>query len=215
MSRANSGDQLEFIYNGVTVTTLAQIFGLDHKDVNKRIVGKVAPVSKPGDKNLRYRIRDAAPYLIDLKVNPEEYLKSLSPSKLPPALQDAFWKALLSRQKYEENRGDLWRTARVFEVVTSAFKVIRMTILMAGDTVSEQTQLSDRQREIITDLLDGLLRSLHDNLVEHFANYMPSPDEHGKPLEEEGALARGGSPDAQGEAENEEQEEEDDAHVWG
>ena len=185
MTRAADTEQLSFIHDGVTVTTLSQIFALDHKDVNKRLVGKITPVSGPKDKNVRYRIRDAAPFLVDLKVDPEEYLKSLSPSKLPPALQDSFWKAMLSRQKYEENKGDLWRTARVFEVVSSAFKVIRLTVLMFNDTVSQQTELTDRQREIIQELADGLLASLLEALTEEFEMYAPAPDEHGKPLREE------------------------------
>lgn len=189
MSRASTEDQLSFIHDGVTVTTLAQIFGLDHKDVNKRLVGKVTPVSGK-DKYVRYKIRDAAPYLVDLKIDPEEYLKNLSPSKLPPVLQDSFWKALLSRQKYEENKGDLWRTQRVFEVVTAAFKVIRLTILMFNDTVSQQTELTERQRQIIQELSDGLLESLHSALVEDFEMYVPSDDEHGKPLSEEAREAQ-------------------------
>lgn len=185
MAKAADTEQLSFIHEGVTVTTLAQIFALDHKDVNKRLVGKITPVSNGKDRFVRYRIRDAAPFLIDLKVDPEEYLKNLSPSKLPPALQDSFWKALLSRQKYEENKGDLWRTARVFEVVSAAFKVIRLTVLMFNDTVSQQVELSDRQRQIIQDLTDGLLANLHASLVEEFEMYVASNDEHGKPLSEE------------------------------
>lgn len=185
MSKANDEEVVALIHGGVTVTTLAQIFGLDHKDVNKRLVGKITPVSGHKDRYVRYKIKDAAPFLIDLKVDPEEYLKNLSPSKLPPALQDAFWKSLLSRQKYEENKGDLWRTSRVFEVVSSAFKVIRLTILMFNETVSQQTQLTDRQREIIQGLTDGLLLSLRDALVEEFEMYVPPNDEHGKPLSEE------------------------------
>lgn len=186
MSAPNSQEDFAFIYDGVTATTLGQIFGLDHKEVNKRLIGRVQPVTKKaGDKYLRYKIKDAAPYLIDLKINPEEHIKSLSPSKLPPALQDAFWKALLSRQKYEENKGDLWRTARVFEVVSNAFKVIRLTVLMFLDTVSERTELSVEQRRIIQELGDGLLASLKKALTEEFSLYAPAEDEHGTPHQEE------------------------------
>lgn len=184
MTKPADIDHLIAIHDGVPATTLAQIFGLDHKEVNKRIAGKVTPIASK-DKYTRYRIRDAAPYLVDLKLDPEEYLKSLSPSKLPPALQDAFWKSLLSRQKYEENKGDLWRTARVFEVISASFKVIRLTILMFNDTVSQQTELSERQREIIQTLTDGLLANLHTALVDEFEMYVAHDDEHGKPLSEE------------------------------
>lgn len=189
MSKANEEAIIEFIHGGVTVTTLAQIFGLDHKDVNKRLTGKITPVGSAKDRYVRYRVRDAAPFLIDLKVDPEEYLKSISPSKLPPALQDAFWKAMNSRQKYEENKGDLWRTSRVFEVVSAAFKVLRLTILMFNENVSQQTELSEKQRSIIQGLTDGLLQSLADALIEEFEMYVPPNDEHGKPISEEIAAA--------------------------
>jgi hypothetical protein len=182
MTTNRANDLQEAIYDGCTITTLGEMFGLEHKECKKRLVGKVPPVVPRKDKFERYRIRDAAPYLVDSKIDPEELFKNLSPSKWPPALQDAFWKAQNSKQKWEENRGDLWRTKRVFEVVTNAFKVIRMTILMFVDTVSQRTELSQEQRRIITELGDGLLESLSKALIEEFAFYDPSPDEHGAPL---------------------------------
>lgn len=182
MTTARTEDAKTIIYDGVPVTTLGEIFGLDHKEVNKRIVGRVSPVAANGkDKTVKYRIRDAAPYLCDLKMDPEELIKSLSPSKLPPALQDAFWKALKTRQQWEENRGDLWRTERVFKVVTDAFKIIRLTVLMFVDTVSQRTELTEEQRRIITELGDGLLAMLGEKLKEEFAFYEAAPDEHGVP----------------------------------
>ena len=196
MSKATSTEQLALIYDGVTVTTLSQIFDMDHKEVNKRVVGRVTPVSESNGRYAKYRIRDAAPYLIDHKVDPEEYLKNLSPTKLPPALQDSFWKAQLSRQKYEENKKDLWRTARVVEVVASAFKVVRLSILMFADNVQQQTELSEHQRKIIQGLTDGLLAELHRSLVDEFEMYVPAADEHGQPLTDEPAdEARGAAED--------------------
>lgn len=183
MSTSRSEDLQHAIYDGVTLTTLGEIFGLDHKEVKKRIVGRVK--SHGGVKNPIYRIRDAAPYLCEIKTDPEEMIKSLSPSKLPSALQDAFWKAQISRQKYEENRGDLWRTQRVFEVISSAFKTIRLTVLMFVDTVSQRTEMSLEQRRIIQELGDGLLESLVTKLREEFALYDPPEDEHGMPLGEQ------------------------------
>lgn len=182
MAKASSENELGFIHEGVTVTVLAQIFGLDHKDVNRRLIGKITPMNQGVGSYMKYRIRDAAPYLIDLQVNPEELIKSLSPSKLPPALQDAFWKAQLSRQRYDENRGDLWRTPRVIEVLTTAFKVIAMTIRTASDNIGQQTKLTDDQRKIIERMMDGLLEELNRALIEEFEMYVPAEDEHGAPL---------------------------------
>jgi hypothetical protein len=184
MSAPNTEFQVNFIYDGVPATTLGEIFGLDHKDVVRRLSGRVQPVPSK-DKYVRYRIRDAAPYLCEMHVDPEEMLerlKKLSPAKWPSALQDAFWKAQLSRQKYHKERGELWNTSRVFEAISGAFKVIRLTILMFVDTVEQRTQLTDEQRRIIQELGDGLLSTLEKSLRDEFADYKPNPDEHGVPL---------------------------------
>ena len=184
MSDVRSSDLQAAIYDGVPATTLGEIFGLDHKEVNKRIVGRVNALPGTG-KILRYRIKDAAPYLCEITTDPEELLKRLSAMKLPPALQDSFWKAQLSRQKFEENRKELWRTSRVFEVISGAFKVIRLTVLMFVDTVEQRTELTAEQRAIIQSLGDGLLKSLSKALQDAFVFYDPAPDEHGAPLSDQ------------------------------
>lgn len=181
---AKSGAELELIYKGATVSDLAIIFDTSPIEVNRRIAGKVAPITHES-KVPKYRIRDAAPYLCNVIFDPEEFLKGMSPAKLPPALQDAFWKAQLSRQKFEEDKGDLWRTQRVVEVMGEVFKTIRMTTLMFVDTLEQETEVTARQRKVIQDLADGLLKTAGDALVEQFADYVAPADEHGRPLKEE------------------------------
>jgi hypothetical protein len=184
MSTPRSEDLQQAINDGLPITTLGEIFKLDHKEVARRLAGRVTPLPSK-DKYTRYRIRDAAPYLCEITTDPEELIKRLSAMKLPPALQDAFWKAQLSRQKYESARGELWSTSRVFDVISSAFKVIRLTILMFTDTVEQRTELNPDQRRIIQELGDGLLQSLNKTLQDEFAFYVPAPDEHGAPLSDQ------------------------------
>jgi hypothetical protein len=177
MSAPQTQEQIDMLYGYVPVTALAAIFGLDPKQVNKRLVGKVSPNAE--GKVLRYRVRDAAPHLVDFKFDVEDAIKKLPPSKIPPALQDAFWKAQLSRQKFEENQGDLWRTSRVIEVMGTAFKITRMQIMMFRDSLQHQTELSDKQVKIIDKMSDDLLLSMRKALVDEFELYVPAPDEHG------------------------------------
>ena len=73
----------------------------------------------------------------------------------------------------------------MFDVISGAFKVLRLTILMFVDTVEQRTQLSDEQRRIVQELGDGLLASLERTVEEHFADYKPADDEHGTPLTQE------------------------------
>ena len=156
------------------------MFGMTPQEVNRRIVGKVVPV-KTEHKLPRYRVGEAAPFLCNVEFDIEEYLKGMTPSKMPPALNKAFWSALRARQDYEEERGDLWRTQRVVEVLGEVFKSISMTAQMFEDTVSQSHELTVRQREVIIELSDGLRASARQALVERFKNYMPAEDEHGVP----------------------------------
>ncbi|MDQ3038775.1 MAG: hypothetical protein M3R16_03080 [Pseudomonadota bacterium] len=177
----------DFTKGGVSISVLAEMFNLTIRDATRRIGNKLSPLPIANGAKL-YRVREAAPLLCDVKVDPEEYLKSLSPTKMPPVLQDAFWKAQNSKQRWEETRGDLWRTQRVFEAISNAFKVIRLTILMFVDTVAQRSELTQEQRTIIQDLGDGLLASLEKSLHEEFDLYNPPPDEHGMPLSDDVVL---------------------------
>lgn len=187
-NKPRAAADLRVIYEGASSHELSVMFDLSVNEVNKRLVGKVAPVGVDA-KAPRYRIREAAPYLCNVVFDPEEFIKNLSPAKLPASLQDAFWKAQINRQKFEEQKGDLWRTERVIEVLGNVFKTIRMTILMFNDTIEQKSEITPKQREIIQELGDGLLETAHKNLVEAFADYKPPVDEHGTPLAEEKAPA--------------------------
>lgn len=196
-----SVDAERLISGGVSPTELADMFGMTPKEVRTKLAhAGVDPVgnSEPA----RYRVRDAAPFLCEIRADSDELvaqIMKLPPAKWPANMQDAFWKAQHNKLKYEELRGDLWRTDRVRTVLAETFKVIRLTILMFVDTVAQRTELTDQQRHIIQQLGDGLLSDLNDKLKENFQNYEPTPDEHGDPV---GALPNE-------EAEGDEEEEVD------
>ena len=173
-----TSDELKIVHVGATPSELGKMFGMSPQEINNRLVGKVIP-NKTEHKTPRYLIAEAAPYLCNVEFDIEEYLKGMSPAKMPPALQKAFWSALNARQDYEENRGDLWRTQRVVEVLGEVFKNISMTAQMFEDTVSQETELTAKQREIIIKLSEGLRGTMHQSLVARFKNYRPAEDEHG------------------------------------
>lgn len=175
-----TSDELKIVHIGATPTELGMMFGMTPQEVNRRIVGKVVP-NKTEHKLPRYLVGDAAPYLCNVEFDVEEYLKGLSPAKLPPGLQKAFWAGLRARQDYEENRGDLWRTERVVEVLAEVFKTINMTAQMFEDTVSQAHELTAEQRQVIIELSDGLREHARQALVARFENYRPAEDEHGVP----------------------------------
>lgn len=178
-------DEAKLIHVGATIPQLAQMFGMSHKTVQSRVVGRVTP-SRPkgqGEKDpLRYHVRDVAPLLCDPQIDIEELLRSLTPAKFPPMLQDAFWKAQKSRLEVEEKLGNLWDTERVVKVLADAFKPCRMAILMFQENLEQEEELSTKQREVLDQMCDDLLNSLNQGLVEQFQNYQPTDDEHGSPI---------------------------------
>lgn len=179
-------EEAKLIHIGATIAQLAQLFNLSQVTIRSRIVGRVSPSRPKGQTekdSLRYHIRDVAPLLVTPEVDIEALLKSLTPEKFPPRLQDPFWKAQKSRLDVEERLGNLWNTERVVEVLADAFKPVRMSILMFVENIEQQTELTPRQRQLITDQADGLLLSLNTALIEQFKDYHPKPDEHGTPLD--------------------------------
>ena len=178
-------EEAKLIYIGATVPQLSQMFNMPQKAIQNRIAGRVTPSRPKGATErdaLRYHIRDVAPLLCEPQIDIEELLKSLTPAKFPPQLQDPFWKAQKTRLEVEETLGNLWNTERVVNTMAEAFKPCRMAILMFKENIEEQEELTPAQRMLLDEMSDSLLNSLHQGLVEQFKDYQPAEDEHGIPL---------------------------------
>jgi len=174
-----SADLNRLIHHGATQAELADLFKLTNKAVQKRISGKVGSVGEDRGSPL-FPVCEAAKFLVDPDGSKiEEALATITPAKLPPQLQDVFWKAQLARQKFLEQRGDLWSTAHVFEAITEILKELRQGILSFEDTIESETALTEDQRQIIRRMSDSLLNSLNKRLEDNFSLYAPDPDEHG------------------------------------
>lgn len=188
-ARRTHDDNLR-IHQGATVSELSLMFGGSQNDVLKKIGGRVEPVTPPGTTPIRYRVRDAAPYLVEHKLDAatiEQIIRKMPPDKLPPKLSDVFWKGQNARLDYQKKQGELWDTALVVKVFTDAFKPCSITIKMFADTVAQTTTLTPEQKAAIQELSDGLLQGLQEALVDQFGDfgeYTPHPHEHGMPISE-------------------------------
>lgn len=201
MAKARTSAQVQAVYGGFTVTDFAHIMSCSQNDIHKRLAGRVEPISPPGVEPLRYALRDVGPYLFERKDGAsarevERAMTKMKPSQLPPALQDAYWKAQITRQEYEESKAQLWKTERVVKVLGEAFKPVAMSLRMMADTVEQMHELTPEQRAAIVDLSDQMLRSIQQSLVDQFADYVAAADEHGHELEEEKVDAVGVPPEA-------------------
>ena len=154
------------VYAGVSASWLAHVFGMDKNTIAKKLsTAGVQPSARRGSTPL-YRIPDAAPYLVKPKVDLVTYIKSLRPNDLPPILNAAYWDAMLKRQKWEENAGDLWRTADVLEVFGDMAFGIKTTVSLWVEEVDRTRGLDAGQRETITQLSDKLLEQIHQQMIE-------------------------------------------------
>jgi len=159
-------EELASLFNGCSISMLGQVFGLDNREVARRIVNLKSSGNRDG--HPVYDLAQAARYLVDPIIDMEAYIKSLKPSDLPVPLQRAYWSALVEKQKWQENAKELWRTTRVMDVFVDVFKKLRSTLVMFDDTVEAAAGITEPQRKIIRQMADQLLNDLREGLVEEF-----------------------------------------------
>lgn len=159
-------DELQSVFNGCSISLLSQIFGLDPREVAKRIT----PLAASGTRNGYpvYELKEAARYLVEPIVDMEDFIQSMKPSDLPVPVQKAYWEGRLARQRFEENAKLLWRTEKVMDVFVNVFKKLRSTLVMFDDTVEAAAGTTEAQRRIMRQIADGLLNDLRDGLIEEF-----------------------------------------------
>lgn len=161
------------IYQGISLNQAVTIFAMDIRDIKAKIHGRVLPCGMRSQ-NPVYQIRDLAPYLCKPAYNLDEFIQKMSIADLPPILRKEYWAGLRSRQLYEKEAGELWPTQRVIEVVSELFKTLRMSLLMTREAVERESELTPRQRDIVTGIIDQALEDANAKTVSQFSR--PKPD---------------------------------------
>lgn len=181
------------IYGGVSANWLATMFGHDKNTIKKKLAKANLEIVGRRNGGPLYRLADAAPHLVKPEVDLVEYIKSLRPNDLPPMLNDAYWSAMLKRQKWEENAADLWRTEDVLEVLGDLNFQVRNTVNLWVEEVDRIDALTQKQREAIVKQADRLLELFYNMLIE-----LPRKRKTPSSVEEAGAM-----PEQDGEGEGE------------
>lgn len=156
----------EMIYNGLNLSELGRLFRMDHRILVEKLHG-VPPTGKRGKGNT-WRVDEVAPYLVRPIFDIEEYVKRMHHNELPKMLTKEFWAGQRSKQEFLLKAGDLWPTDQVVEAVGELFKLVKMSATLTVDAVERQVELSPRQRTIVVDIMDGMLRDLRQAIVEKF-----------------------------------------------
>lgn len=152
------------VQHGVTVGTLATIFGMDPTTVRKKL-RDCAPIHRRKTSYV-YDLKAAAQYLVRPVFDAEQYLKSMKPSDLPTHLQEAYWSAMRKRQQWETDAGHLWRSEAVLEVFGDTFQTIKFAMQLWPDNVERALGLSMEQRTMLIGMADELQNEIHKKLVE-------------------------------------------------
>lgn len=156
------------LYEGLNLSELGVAFRMDHRVLTE----KLQPCQPSGRRNghATWKINDVAPYLVKPLYDVEAYIKRMSHTDLPKHLTKEFWAGLKSKQDYELKAGDLWPTAKVVQEVGDLMKLVKMSVLLMSDTVERSTELSEKQRNILKSLTDGMLQELHRAVMEKFSH---------------------------------------------
>lgn len=156
------------IFDGVNATQLTVLFKLDARTVARKIFeSRVSPIAKKGQSDL-YAIHEIAPFLCKPAFDVETAIKKMSFRDLPKDLAKEFWAGQRTKQDFEEKAGLLWRTEKVVGEVGELMKLVKMSTLLMLDGVERQTELSERQRDIIKSLSHGMLVDLSKRIEEKF-----------------------------------------------
>lgn len=163
------------IYEGLNIVQIMKLFGLDNKTVHEKLfAGNIKPVGKRVTGEI-YAFKDVAPWMVKPAFDVETYIKRMNHADLPKQLTKEFWQGLRQKQDYEEKAGLLWRTEKIVEEVGELMKLVKMSTLLMLDGVERQSELTERQREIIRSLAHGMLSDLMERINAKFQ--MPDPDD--------------------------------------
>lgn len=173
LSRSIKGLDAEsaaMIYKGLTMSQMMQLIGIDRRDLTKKI--EAAGIKPSGMRSgfPIYSLKEVLPHVVKPLYDVEAYLRQMNPQDLPKHLSKEFWAGQRSKQEFELKAGQLWSTEKVVSEVGELFKLVKMSALLAMDTVERKVELSDEQRLIIKRLMDGMLIDLHQTIVEKFSS---------------------------------------------
>lgn len=174
----------EMVMRGVTLNWLSQVFQIEHGKVKALL--KDCPIKARHKNGAIYDVKVAAGYLVKPVVDIEAYLQNMKVEELPTRLQDQYWSAMNKRQKWEENAGQLWRTARVAAAFGEVFLYLKEGANLFVQNLQTSTEVTPRQQE----LLEGMTRTLLKDFFQKIVNLKLRPDtvKAGSMLAEEEAM---------------------------
>lgn len=154
------------LFDGCNLTQLAKIFRMERRDLSPKL-REVTPCGERGGYPIYY-IHEVAPHVVKPIYDIENYIMRMNHNDLPKMVSKEFWNGLKARQEYQLKAGELWPTDKVVEVMSEAFKQMRMSLLLMGDALDRETTLTEQQQTRLRTMIDGALNDLADGLISRF-----------------------------------------------
>lgn len=153
----------EQVQKGVTASWLARVMRMDVNDVKARLA-YVTPMTT-GNRQAAYDIKVAMQHLVDPVSDVETFIRNMDPKSLPTQLTAAFWSAEKTRLQTLEMARQLWDTNTVLTGYAHIFRVLRDDTKLWVDTLDEADEMTDKQRAVVSQLVDGLLANVYKSLA--------------------------------------------------
>jgi hypothetical protein len=152
------------VLNGVTANWLGQMFNMDPRTVRKKLAG-ISPIGRGKGGSDLWNFRTACQYLVDPKIDLNEYLQTIRPEQLPNKINRDYWDAKLKEMKFREEAGQLWRTEKVLDMFSETLKHMRGCMNLWIDTIEKNATTTPEQRAVINNLVDSLQNDIHQMLI--------------------------------------------------
>ncbi len=156
---------LSNVYGGVTVDWLTKAFNMSRKNVVEAL-RQCPHLQQFRNGGVTYDLKVAAAYLVKPERELSEMLTSLKADDLPEKLRESFWNAKIKEMKYRALAGELWPTESVMEIFSDTFQLIASKSRLWVDELEEVSELSDKHRKMLTDMVDELMLEIKKGLIE-------------------------------------------------
>ena len=162
------------LFEGANMSELSILFKCDHRVLKEKMHG-IAPVGKRGQAVI-FDIAEVASRMGKLTEDQvDKAMRRLNHADLPKQLTKEYWAGKRSKQAYEREEGDLWPTARVVSEVGEMVKSLKMELDLLTDGIERNSEMTDRQREVAKQLVNGAKTNMLKRLKERFEDAEPVP----------------------------------------
>lgn len=166
------------VVGGVSLPWLMKAFRMGRGTAERKLMG-CAPIGTGKHGTPLYDLPEAASYLVNPRMDIEQYIRTIKPDQLPERLREAYWSAKLKSQRWEEKAGQLWRTEHVLTVFSEVLQSMRTKLQLIPDRVERAQGLTVEQHQIISTIVDEVQDEIYQELVE-FAKSGRTPNQLGE-----------------------------------